>query len=64
MDKISNLLKQQLSELEAVVYLLVNSGMGHRDLARRLGMSHYYVNKTYDQAKSKVEKLRKAKMYD
>lgn len=63
MDQITLLLKSQLTEREIIILLLVESGMGHRDLARRLGVSHYYIGITFTAAKAKMDKLAKAGLF-
>lgn len=60
MDPITRMMKSQLTEREAIVYLLIESGMGYRDLGKRLGVSHYYISKLFDAASAKVEKLETA----
>jgi len=63
MDQITLLLKSQLSEREIIILLLIESGMGYRDLAKRLGVSHYYIGQTYEKAKFKMNKLAEAGMF-
>ena len=55
MDGYTKILKQQLSETELMIYLLVESGMNYRDLGERLGMSHNFVAKTYKAASDKLK---------
>lgn len=56
MDGYKNILKQQLSETELMVYLLVVNGkFNYRDIAGWLGMSHNFVAKTYKAAEDKIK---------
>lgn len=54
MDKYKTLLDQQLSEREVMIYLLISNGMSYRDLADKLGMSHGWVQQTFEKAKDKL----------
>lgn len=63
-----SLLRLSLSEHEAIIYLLVNGnndfkGMNYRELGNRLGMSHYYVGKMYNQAERKIKQLKQAGLF-
>lgn len=61
--ELKTLLRQQLSETEAIVYLLLNSGdISQSQLAKAIGFSHTYIGKLYDQASEKIAMLSDAKL--
>lgn len=62
MDQISVLTKSQLTEREVIIFLLVESGMSYRDLAKRLLTNHSNILRTYETAKDKMNKLAEAGM--
>lgn len=53
------LTKDQLTDYEAIIYLLVKSGLSYGDIAKRLGMSRSNIHQTYDKACGKVIKRSK-----
>jgi len=52
---LKDLVNKGLSQIEAVTYLLVNSGMTYRELGGRLGVSHTAVQKWYVAGEKKVQ---------
>lgn len=54
MDTIKALLSQMLTEREAIIYMLVESGMTTRDLAERLSVSHGTISLTHKNAQEKI----------
>jgi DNA-directed RNA polymerase specialized sigma24 family protein len=59
----TNLIKlltnDQLTELEATIFLLIDSGLSYREVGTRLQLDHTQVMRTYKRAKDKkiVEKI-------
>lgn len=57
MDHIKLMVDSQLTEREIIIYLLVQSGMSYRDLAKRLLTSHSNVQRAYQAADKKMSKM-------
>ena len=59
LDTINKLMSTQLSEREAIFYMLCDelndSSMSFRELGSRLGISHENVRTTYITAKAKIQ---------
>jgi transposase len=53
-NKIKELVNKGMSQIEAMVYILVQSGMTYRELGARLGMSHTKVANWYKAAEEKL----------
>ena len=57
LNSIRQITNSQVSEGEAMVYLLIESGLSLRDLADRLGVSHTQVSNVYHNARNKISVL-------
>lgn len=56
MDGMNQILKQQLSEREVIIYLIVsNSNHTLREIGQWLGVSHDTVRTTYNSAAEKIK---------
>ena len=53
--KLKDLKSVMMSDWEAVVYLLVVSGLSTRDLGQRLGVSHQSIVNAHSRASKKLE---------
>lgn len=62
--ELKTLLRCQLSETEAIIYLLLNSNeIGQRELARALGYSHTHIGKLYEVASDKIAQMDDANLF-
>jgi DNA-binding NarL/FixJ family response regulator len=60
MDNLKAITSQQLTEKELIFFLLIESGMSRRELAKRLGLSNEGVGLIYDLAASKMKRQAEA----
>lgn len=62
-NPITAVLSTQISDREAIIYMLVESGMSYRDLAGRLGMTHGGIAHIYEKAKKKFYIMGEAEIF-
>ena len=57
MDLIKVMMDTQLTEREIIIFLLVDSGMAYRDIAKRLLTNPMNITRTYENARKKLDKM-------
>ena len=62
-DQINAIMRAIPSERDVMTYLLVESGMSYRDLAKRIGVSHDNVMRTYERTRKQLNRLRDAGLF-
>jgi DNA-binding CsgD family transcriptional regulator len=63
MDHIKLLTDHQLSEREIIIFLLVKSGLGYRDIGKRLLIDHTQIARIYHKAEGKISRFSEAGFY-